>query len=210
MGRRCSICDSPHRGEIEFALAGGVTLAETARKFNVSKSQVHRHWHDHTTQTLKEKMAAQFAGAEISREVAQAREHENLIQNIVAQRGRLLAIQADCIERNDLAGARACEKHIGENLKLMSGVLGELHHKQQIRIENVLTSPSYLSLRASILKALGPYPEARNAVARAIAAQEGAPVHLTGIAAQHQPTPTPSPGRPARLPPRVIENDPDS
>jgi hypothetical protein len=55
-------------------------------------------------------------------------------------------------------------------VELQAKLLGELDDRPTV---NVLLAPEWLSVRAALLAALGPYPEARAAVAAQLLALEG-------------------------------------
>jgi len=56
--------------------------------------------------------------------------------------------------------------------QLLAKLLGQLDERPQV---NVLMAPEWLQVRAALLMALAPHPEARRAVAAALVTLEGAP-----------------------------------
>jgi lysyl-tRNA synthetase class I len=67
----------------------------------------------------------------------------------------------------DLRAAGTFLKELREQIRLMAELEGRLATQPQITIVN---NPQWVSLRTLIVKALEPYPQAREAVARAIGA----------------------------------------
>jgi len=60
--------------------------------------------------------------------------------------------------------------------QLLAKLLGQLDERPQV---NVLMAPEWLQVRVALLTALAPHPEARQAVAAALVALEGAPSAAT-------------------------------
>ena len=56
------------------------------------------------------------------------------------------------------------------SIELLAKLLGELDERPQL---NLTVAPEWLAVRSALLEALGPYPEARAAVARRLVALEG-------------------------------------
>jgi len=82
--------------------------------------------------------------------------------------------------------AVACERAITTNLELVGKLLGQL--VQRVRSTSLLVSPDYLDLRATLVRALQPFPEAARAVGAALHAMESkAASDITANAAKGKP-----------------------
>ena len=160
MPRACTVCTSPDRAAIDAALIGGGPFRGIARQFRVSDDAVSRHRAEH----LPEKLAQ----AEQARETAEA---TDLLKELKVLRAKayslLLAAERAGDYRTALAGvreARGC-------LELLAEVEGELDRRPTL---NLTLSAEWLGVRAVLLEALRPYPEARVAVAGRLRALEAA------------------------------------
>jgi hypothetical protein len=103
-----------------------------------------------------------LAKAREAKEVAQA---DNLLDQLKDLQRRTLAILQAAEQDNDHGMALKAIKEARGNLELLAKLLGELQERQVI---NILVAPEWVSLRAVILTALEPYPEAKHALAEAL------------------------------------------
>src|SRR5262245_33441338 len=164
MTNRNVILDHPDRARIEFDLARGVPVRVVARKYNVSKDSAYRYLR---------KMPPQFraahlgnllkAGADLER--LRVDESEGLLQNLATQRARLLLLQDHAMDTENGGLATQISGAIHRNLELIAKLLGELASHQVRTNISVLVTPQYLELRAALVRALAPYPDAKAAVA---------------------------------------------
>jgi hypothetical protein len=159
MPRNCTVCTHPDKAEIDEALVAGVSSAEIAGRYRtVGERAIRRHRRNH----LPEKLAkAQEAG-----EVAQA---DTLLEQVRDLQERALDILDKAEEAGELRTALGAIREARGNLELLAKLLGELSDQPQV---NVLVSPEWLELRAVIVTALEPHPEARGAVLRALEGPE--------------------------------------
>jgi len=151
--RKCTICEHPQVDEINKLLLEGVSLRDIARQYSVSRAALHRH---------KDHIPADLAKAREAKEVAQA---DNLLDQLKDLQRRTLAILQAAEQDNDHGMALKAIKEARGNLELLAKLLGELQERQVI---NILVAPEWVSLRAVILTALEPYPEAKHALAEAL------------------------------------------
>ena len=154
MPRRCTICTHPERHAIHKALVGGGTFRNIAGRFRISTTALFRHKRDHLPVHL-----------------AKAREAEEIDEAIdVIQ--QLKAINAACLEvltkarasNNDSTLLRAVDR-IQRQIELQARLLGEL---QEGRAVNIVVLPEWQRMRTTIITAVDPYPDAREAVVRAL------------------------------------------
>jgi len=154
MPRRCTICEHPKRDEINKALIETQNIAEIAKRYGVSYDSLFRHKQGHIPEAL--------AKAQEAREIAKA---DSLLDQVRTLQGKTLAILEEAEKtKNYLTALKAIREARG-NLELLAKLLGELQEKQII---NILVAPEWLSLRAVILTALEPYPEAKQALSEAL------------------------------------------
>jgi hypothetical protein len=78
------------------------------------------------------------------------------------------------VQANDLRTALVAVREARGNLELIGKLLGELDAGPAL---NVLVAPEWVSIRAGLLAALGPYPEARAAVAQRLLTLEASNGH---------------------------------
>jgi len=153
----CKICSRPDRAEIDQILAEGRMSNRTlATKCGVSEAAVRRHKENH--------LPALLAKAEEAKEVARADDLLSQVQNLQA---RTLAILQTAEAQDDLRTALAAIREARGNLELLGKLAGQLHD-QEVKVAVLVQSPDWLALRAAILLALDPYPDARLAVAGAL------------------------------------------
>lgn len=151
MPRTCTICTHAERAAIDAALIANEPYRHIAARFATSTGALQRHKDDHLPATL--------ARAEAATETARG---DSLLAQVQALKGKaislLLKAEAAGDYRTALSGireARAC-------LELLAEMEGELNRAPQV---NIILSPEWTRLRAVIIGALAPYPDARLAVA---------------------------------------------
>jgi hypothetical protein len=167
---RCSVCRSPHRDEIDRALIGGTPSRRVAAQFgSVSRAAIQRHAASHLPVSLVQAVHVQ--------EIARADTLLDEVRNQVSRADRLFA-EAEAVldgakANGDVRGvlsaikvASLAARECRNNLELVGRVAGELRGEGgQV---NVVASPEWVALRAAIIEALTPYPEALAAVVRAL------------------------------------------
>ena len=153
MPPKCTICHHPDREAIDAALVSGETLRDIAQRFAVSRDALYRH------------------KAHIPTSVAKAHEADE-----VAEADRLLATVRDLMQSaigtitqaengGDLRTKLAAIREARETAKLLLEVNGKL---QTAPTFNLIMAPEWVEVRTVVLQALGPYPDARLAVAGAL------------------------------------------
>jgi hypothetical protein len=88
---------------------------------------------------------------------------------LITQWQRLHALASMAAELDNVRGSIAAERAITQNLQLVSQLLGMLVTRHEIRSTSLLISGDYLQLRAALVDALKPFPEASKAAAAALA-----------------------------------------
>lgn len=159
MPRTCTVCRHADRGAIDRALvAGEASLRDVSHRHGVSKDALFRHRADHIPARLAK------AGA-----VADVAQTDDLLRDVRALRGKAINLLMQAEAAGDIRTALAGVREARGCLELLAKLLGELDDRPQI---NVLVSPEWLTVRALVIEALGPYPEARAAVAGRLVALE--------------------------------------
>ena len=149
MPRVCTVCVSPARAAIDEALATRSDSFRTiADRFRLSKTALIRHKADH--------LPAHLAKAAEAEAVTSA---SSLLEQMLDLQRRTLAI-LNTPDNQRVAVAAISQAR--QNIELLAELTGKLAVQPTI---NVLVSPQWISVRAVLLEALGPFPEARAAVA---------------------------------------------
>ena len=151
MARKCSVCAHPERNAIDKALIGQVAYRGIARDFGVSEDAVARHQADHLPVLLTQ---AHEAG-----EVARA---DDLLGELRDLQARTMALLTEAERAGKLGTAVMAIGEARRNLELLAKLIGQLDERPVL---NLLIAPEWLAVRAALLSALAPYPEARAAVA---------------------------------------------
>ncbi len=156
MPRVCSICSHADKASIDDALLAGAPNRRIASQYGMSEAAVRRHKADHIPFHL---IKAQDAA-----EVIQA---DTLLARLLSLNAETMAILREArtgrIKDNELA-LRAIAR-AEKQLELQGKLLGELNEAPTV---NILAVPEWFSLRSTIIAALEPYPEAKQAVVRAL------------------------------------------
>ena len=139
---------------MEAALLTEEPLRNIAQRFGTSPTALHRHKDGHIQKHLVK--------AQEAHEVAQA---DNLLEQVKSLQTRALSILDRADAAGDLRTALSAIREARGNLELLAKLLGEL---QQEGTVNVTVSPEWLTLRAVLISALHPYPDAARAVSRAL------------------------------------------
>jgi hypothetical protein len=151
MPRSCTICEHPHRDSIDRALVGDSSNLSVSALFGVSESAVRRHKSNH--------LPAKLVMAQQAKKVVEA---DDLLDQVRDLHARTLAILEAAERTNQHRTALSAIREARSNLELLAKLLGELDDRPQV---NILISPT---VQTAIIAALGPYPEARLAVAHAL------------------------------------------
>ena len=185
---RPTINDHPDRGRIEFDLARGVPVRTLQKKYAVNIHALYR---------LRAKLPPQLKAAHLGArlragvdlEELRLEESEGILQHIATQRARLLLAQDSALEAADHHMVALLAGRILQTVELGGKFLGEFASHQVRTTVSVLIQPEYLEMRAALVGALAPHPEARRAVIAALHTIEAkaaqAPVLIDG-SVQHE------------------------
>lgn len=170
----------PQRAEIELQLAKGVPLRVLSARYGLSPDTLWRHKASLPPQ-LKEALIHKALKPGIALDKLRTEESESLLLNIQAQRAKLLRAQDRAIETEQLSIVAQISGQIHRNLEIAAKYLGLLVQHHQHTSVSILLAPEYLTLRATLVQSLAPYPEARHAVTQALQRIESASAHPAPI-----------------------------
>ncbi len=160
MTRTCTICTHPERAKIESALVSGTPYRVIANQFGVGNNSVQRHADEH--------VKAEIAEHKEARDEAQALDVVGQLR-LINLHTRSILNDARVSGNPELAlkAIAQVQKHI----ELQAKLLGDLDERPQI---NLALSLDWVAFRTLLLHALAPYPEAKEAAARALLAADAA------------------------------------
>ena len=154
MPRKCTVCAHPKREEIDQAIVDGVPYRAIACRYGVGREAVRRHALHHLPRTL--------AKAHEAKEVARA---DDLLARAREYETRAVALLEKAAEENDYGTALRGIKEARSCLELLARLRGEIEREKAV---NILQLPEWVAVREAMYRALKPYPEAREAVRRAL------------------------------------------
>ena len=158
MPRDCTICTYPDRAALDTALVSGEALRGIARRFAVSEDALFRHRSDH--------IPAHVAKAKDAEAVADAGDLLSQVQDL---RRLAMHILARASAAGDLRTALLGVKEARACIETLLEVEGEIDRRPQV---NILIAPEWIAVRAALMIALEPFPDARAAVAGRLVALE--------------------------------------
>ncbi len=160
MPRSCTVCEHPKREGIDRALVGETSNLSVSSLFGVSESAVRRHKANHLPATLAK-----------AHEAGEAARGDDLLADVRDLQDRTLTILQRAEDAKEHRTALSAIREARSNLELLARLLGDLHDRPQI---NLVVSPEWMELRAVIVTALEPHPEALGAVVGALEGADGA------------------------------------
>jgi hypothetical protein len=163
MPRTCTVCSHPDRPAIDAALLAGEPFRHIAARTGTSTGALQRHKEEH--------LPAVLLHAKEAEQVAQA---DDLLAQVRDLQRRTLSILDGAEKSGDRRTALAAIREARGNLELLGRLAGDL---QEGQIVNVVVSPEWQRVRAAVITALTPYPEARVAVAGHLLALEAGDGH---------------------------------
>jgi transposase-like protein len=157
MGRACTICSREDRDAIEQRLVSGERVRAVAREFGVGRDALMRHHAGHLPSDL---VGLREAGERI----ATARAADRLEDLYRRANGVLEAAEAEGRHPIALQAVRELRGIV----ELLARLSGELESRPDV-VVNITASSEWIELQTTILVALEPFPDARQALAAAIA-----------------------------------------
>ena len=154
MVRACTICTHKDVDEINRRVVSGDSIAEIARNFGLSDDALRRHADKHIPKFIIASPSA--------KEVTEA---DLLLKKIEEYEGDAKRYRDMAEANGDIEIALKAVDRALKCIELSSKVRGLIQDQPQI---NILVNPQWVELRTVIIKALEPYPAAREAVVHAI------------------------------------------
>ena len=154
MPRTCTICRHDERQQLDRELVQRTPYRHIAARYEVSTGALQRHAREHLPELLAK-----------GREAEQMAEADKLLTNILALQARTLLMLQEAEKSGDLRIALVAVREARNNIALLAEMRGQLDRRPVV---NVLVSSEWLELRALIVGALEPHPEARESVVRVI------------------------------------------
>jgi len=159
MTRACTICAHPALAAINKALAAGESpTALAARYSTIGRMALERHTDNHLPKSVVK-----------AQETEDVRQALDVLVQLKAINSASQQILADARRQGDPETALKAIDRIHKQIELQAKLLGELDDRPVV---NLLVLPEWLRVRGTLLSALAPYPEARTAVASALARLE--------------------------------------
>jgi hypothetical protein len=153
MPPKCSICSHPDHETIDAALVGGTSLRDIACQFAVGRMALQRHQSHIPTAVAK------------AREAGEVAEADRLLSTVRDLLKAAIGTITQAESGGDLRTKLAAIREARETAKLLLEVYGELQTQPTF---NIIMAPEWVEVRTVVLQALGPYPDARLAVAGAL------------------------------------------
>ncbi|MGV8123507.1 MAG: hypothetical protein AB2L14_27455 [Candidatus Xenobiia bacterium LiM19] len=172
MPRRCTICDHPKRAEIDQAIINNETYRKIAEQYEITVASLNRHKQSHIpellskTQEIHDQRVAALVEIVQERAAQETGQADTLLVQLKEWISRTERLFSKAEESGDLRTALAAVKEGRGNLELLGKLLGEIQEGVTV---NLYTHPVWIDLRAVILTALEPYPEAKEALVNVLA-----------------------------------------
>jgi hypothetical protein len=156
MGRVCTICSHDSRYDIDcFLVDRSMSYRDLAGRYGLSKTAIGRHVSEgHISELIALAADAERAAA-----------GESLLDRIEALQTHTLGILEATEETNEHRTALAAIREARRNLELIGEVTKELNRAPTL---NLSLHPQYIEARTLIVQALEHYPQAKEAVVRAL------------------------------------------
>ena len=156
----CVTCGHPQREVIDAALVlGQESLRSLAKRYGMDRASLARHRQNHVSPAL--------ARVATQREEQGPRSALDRLEGLYDDaKGILEAAKGEGKATLSLAAVRELRSIV----ETIARVTGELDERPQVAVLNLAQSPEWLQVRQTLMAALTPYPEARQAVAGKLAA----------------------------------------
>lgn len=168
MGRKCSVCQHQQLSEIDQAIVNGRSFRDIALQFHISHMAVARHARKHLPATLVEAHAA--------RQVTHA---DDLLEQVRQLKDKALSILESAEEAGKHGAALTGIREVRGCIELLGKLEGQLSEKLVVDLR---LSNEWIDIRGKVFAALGPFPIARVAVAKALAGKVVEFVEVEAIA----------------------------
>ena len=158
MPRTCTICTHSERPASVRALVAQVPFRNIAQQHDLSPDAVYRHGREHLPTLLTKAKDAEEAAVA-----------DDLLDQLHNLQATTLSLLRKAERAGKLGTAVMAIREARGNLELLAKLTQQLDSRPVL---NLLIAPEWLAVRAVLLQALAPYPEARTAVAARLAELE--------------------------------------
>ena len=180
MPRLCSVCNHPQRESIDKALVAGTPLPRIAALYrDISEDALFRHKAAHLPAVLARAQqdqqrahAADLAGQAAAQDQQEQAHAVDIVKQLRTINQVSVMILHEARQARDPQTALKAIDRVQRQIELQARLLGELDDRPQV---SVLLGPEWLTIRAGLLAALGPFPDARTAVAQHLLTLEASP-----------------------------------
>ena len=159
LGRQCTICNHPQRGEIDNALAAGVAYRRIAAEYGVSDGSLRRHKKnghiaEQIAKAAKKKeiqQAKEVQAAILAQEAQEVADAQTILDEVSRLKGRALTI----LDRAETEGTReACMalREVRGIVELLAKVRGEL--KGDGPTINIIQNPQFVEFKSVVLEVM--------------------------------------------------------
>ncbi len=159
----CTVCQHERQEEIDIDLVRRVPVRQIGDAYGLGFSAVQRHKQRHLSPALIATGKAQMEAG-----------HRSILERLEELLDRCERYADDADGTGDLKLALAAVRELRATIELWGRATGELADRPQVAI-NLNTDPQIAKLEAIILEALRPYPDAAQAVARALSGHPDPP-----------------------------------
>ncbi|MBF0588707.1 MAG: hypothetical protein HQL53_06230 [Magnetococcales bacterium] len=154
MARTCSVCAHKRIKAINKALVKGEALRAISRQYKLSKDALRRHKAAHLPKAM--------AKAQEASEVVHG---NDLLGQLAALQEDARRISKKAESAKNFNAALAGVRELVRIVELLAKMQGELQEAPQV---NLFVSAEWVSVQAVVVKALEPFPDARQAVVKAL------------------------------------------
>lgn len=157
-GRQCTVCGHSRVRDIDRLLLSGTPASEIEAKFpGVHRRAIDRHKNNHLLPKIRKVDGLTRDDLEDGR---------SLLSQMEGLRERASALLDQAEKANDLRAAIAALREIRGTLESIGRITGE--GEAAGVVVNVFTGPAWIAVQTNILNALVPFPDAREAVVKAL------------------------------------------
>ena len=170
---RCTICLHRELSGINLGLSRGVSMGALSRRYAVGEDSLYRHVRNgHLPPQLRASLLAGPSIEGVDLDKLRDSESQSLLMNLIALRRRLFASLDSAEEAGDGNMLARVAGQLHRNLEITGKLVGSLSMGTTIN-NSVLIQPQYVEMRVELVRALAPFPEARQAVAAVLHNIEG-------------------------------------
>lgn len=167
MARTCTVCSHPKRPEIDRALlAGEESNRRIASQYDVSERAIREHKKNHLAERLA-KAAERNAEADVRTAI-------DVVAQLRTINGAAVSILTEARKAKDGDLALKAIDRIQRQLELQAKLIGDLSDGS---VTNITINGEWVAIRAVVVEALRPYPDAAVAVAERLSVIEGGKSH---------------------------------